>query len=82
MTPENSKNTIFNLLALQTSMVLHSFIGLDLVGKTHAPKTCRVFVISDFGALLSYEVPSVKVLDISELRAITLRHQQVVGTIQ
>ncbi len=61
------RNTSFNLLTPQMSMVLSSFIGLDLVGKMYALKMSKVFALNDFGALLSFEVPSVKVLDRNEL---------------
>ena len=41
-------------------MVSTSLIGLDLIGEMHALKIRRVLNLNDFGADLSYEVPSVK----------------------
>ncbi|NOH81620.1 hypothetical protein F0231_17940 [Vibrio sp. RE86] len=46
----------------------HSSLILGFVGKTHAHKICRAFDLTSFGAFLSYEVPTVKVLDINELQ--------------
>lgn len=37
------------------------------LGKGTPSELCRVSNLSDFGALLSYKVPSMKVLDISVL---------------
>jgi hypothetical protein len=40
------------------------------LGKGTPSELCRVSNLSDFGALLSFEMPPVKVLDINELRSI------------